>query len=120
MNLPSLSELTPHGTALMALTIGAVLLTPGPTNTLLFLAGSRDGLRRSLRLIGAEWIGYIIAIGIWCAFLALAAAVAPKAPMAARACAAVYLPGSTALRKAAFSCGSVTAIRRFSKSADHS
>jgi len=91
MNLPSISELAPHGPALMALTIGAVLLTPGPTNTLLFLAGSRDGLRRSLRLIAAEWIGYIIAIGIWCAFLALAAAVAPRAPTVARACAAIYI-----------------------------
>jgi threonine/homoserine/homoserine lactone efflux protein len=91
MHFPSLSELAPHGTALMALTIAAVLLTPGPTNTLLFLAGSRDGLRRSLRLILAEWVGYIIAIGIWCGFLALAAAVAPGAPAVARACAALYI-----------------------------
>jgi threonine/homoserine/homoserine lactone efflux protein len=94
MHFPSLSELAPHGPALMALTIGAVLLTPGPTNTLLFLAGSRDGFRRSLRLIGAEWIGYLIAIGVWCAFLALAAAVAPGAPTIARACAAIYIAWS--------------------------
>jgi threonine/homoserine/homoserine lactone efflux protein len=94
MHFPSLSELAPHGPALMALTIGAVLLTPGPTNTLLFLAGSRDGFRRSLRLIGAEWIGYLIAIGVWCAFLALAAAVAPGAPTVARACAAIYIAWS--------------------------
>lgn len=91
MNFPSLAQLAPHGTTLMALTIGAVLLTPGPTNTLLFLAGSRDGFRRSLRLIVAEWIGYMIAIGIWCAFLALAAAIAPWAPTVARACAATYI-----------------------------
>jgi threonine/homoserine/homoserine lactone efflux protein len=91
MSFPSISELAPHGAALMALTIGAVLLTPGPTNTLLFLAGSRDGLRRSLRLIGAEWVGYLIAIGIWCSFLALAAAMAPGAPTVARACAAMYI-----------------------------
>jgi threonine/homoserine/homoserine lactone efflux protein len=91
MNFPSLAQLAPHGTTLMALTIGAVLLTPGPTNTLLFLAGSRDGLRRSLRLIAAEWVGYIIAIGVWCAFLALAAAIAPWAPTVARACAATYI-----------------------------
>lgn len=91
MTFPSLSELAPHGTTFMALTIAAVLLTPGPTNTLLFLAGTRDGVRRSLRLIGAEWAGYIFAIGIWCAFLALAAAVAPGAPAVARACAAVYI-----------------------------
>lgn len=91
MNFPSISELAPHGSLFMALTIGAVLLTPGPTNTLLFLAGSRDGFRRSLRLIGAEWVGYLISIGVWCAFLALAAAVAPRAPTIARACAALYI-----------------------------
>jgi threonine/homoserine/homoserine lactone efflux protein len=91
MNFPSLAQLAPHGATLMALTIAAVLLTPGPTNTLLFLAGSRDGVRRSLRLIAAEWIGYIIAIGVWCAFLALAAALAPWAPAVARACAATYI-----------------------------
>jgi threonine/homoserine/homoserine lactone efflux protein len=91
MNFPSLAELAPHGTTLMALTIAAVLLTPGPTNTLLFLAGSRDGFRRSLRLIAAEWTGYLIAISVWCAFLALAAAIAPWAPTVARACAATYI-----------------------------
>ena len=44
------SDTAPHGTTFVALTIAAVLLTPGPTNTLLFLAGSRDGIRRSLPL----------------------------------------------------------------------
>ena len=91
MAFPSLSELAPHGTTFVALTIAAVLLTPGPTNTLLFLAGSRDGIRRSLPLIAAEWVGYLISIGVWCVFLALAAAVAPWAPPVARACAAVYI-----------------------------
>ena len=91
MAFPSLSELAPHGTTFVALTMAAVLLTPGPTNTLLFLAGSRDGIRRSLPLIAAEWVGYLISIGVWCVFLALAAAVAPWAPPVARACAAVYI-----------------------------
>lgn len=94
MAFPSLSELAPHGTTFVALTIAAVLLTPGPTNTLLFLAGSRDGIRRSLPLIAAEWVGYLISIGVWCVFLALAAAVAPWAPPVARACAAVYIAWS--------------------------
>lgn len=91
MTFPSLSELAPHGTMFVALTVAAVLLTPGPTNTLLFLAGSRDGIRRSLPLIAAEWVGYLIAIGVWCVFLALAAAMAPWAPPVARACAAAYI-----------------------------
>jgi threonine/homoserine/homoserine lactone efflux protein len=91
MIFPSLSQLEPHGATFMTLTIGAVLLTPGPTNTLLFLAGSRDGMRSAWRLIAAEWTGYLIAIGVWCAFLALAAAIAPGAPTVARGCAALYI-----------------------------
>lgn len=91
MAFPSLAELAPHGTTFMALTIAAVLLTPGPTNTLLFLAGSRHGVRRSLPLIGAEWAGYMTSLTIWCGFLAIAAQIAPAAPMVARAGAALYI-----------------------------
>lgn len=34
-----------------------LLLTPGPTNTLMMLAGYERGWRSSLRLIGAELTG---------------------------------------------------------------
>lgn len=44
---------------LAALTL---LATPGPTNTLLAMSGAAAGLRRSLRLLGAELAGYMISI----------------------------------------------------------
>lgn len=40
----------------------ALLLAPGPTNTLVALAGARGGLHRAARLIPAELLGYMTAI----------------------------------------------------------
>lgn len=45
--------------------IATLLLTPGPTNTLLATAGIRAGLRRSWGLIPAECLGYGIATTAW-------------------------------------------------------
>ena len=42
-----------------------ILLTPGPTNTLLASSGIQTGMKRSLKLIPAEVIGYFIAITAW-------------------------------------------------------
>lgn len=46
----------------LALATLALLLTPGPTNTLLFLAGSERGLPGALRLIPAELSGYLATV----------------------------------------------------------
>jgi threonine/homoserine/homoserine lactone efflux protein len=45
--------------------VGTLLLTPGPTNTLLAMAGAQQGLRRSWPLIPAEALGYVLAISVW-------------------------------------------------------
>lgn len=45
-----------------ALAVLLLLLTPGPTNTLLAVSGAARGLKASLPLIGAELAGYLTAI----------------------------------------------------------
>lgn len=45
--------------------IATILLTPGPTNTLLATAGIRAGLRQSWGLIPAECLGYLVATTVW-------------------------------------------------------
>ncbi len=40
----------------------ALLLTPGPTNTLLFTAGLAEGPRSAFRLLGAELLAYLCAV----------------------------------------------------------
>ncbi|TXJ09054.1 MAG: LysE family translocator [Acinetobacter sp.] len=42
-----------------------ILLTPGPTNTLLAASGIQIGIQKSLKLIPAEVLGYVIAISVW-------------------------------------------------------
>ncbi|QRX82701.1 LysE family translocator [Glaciimonas sp. PAMC28666] len=53
-----------------ALSTAVILLTPGPTNTLLAAAGLQRGTKAALPLIACELLGYLIAISVWGAVLA--------------------------------------------------
>jgi threonine/homoserine/homoserine lactone efflux protein len=77
--------------ALLAVGIVAVLITPGPTNTLLASAGLRQGVRRSLPLIAAELAGYLVAISVWGRFLAQAAHALPWLSVLLRVAAGTYI-----------------------------
>lgn len=59
----------------LALAILALLLTPGPTNTLIFLSGAERGLARTLRLIPVELGAYLASV---LPLLALAHLAAPQ------------------------------------------
>ena len=47
-----------------ALAVLAVLATPGPTNTLMAVAGATEGVSRGLKLIPAEVAGYVTSISL--------------------------------------------------------
>jgi threonine/homoserine/homoserine lactone efflux protein len=49
-------------TAELALATAALLATPGPTNTLVLIAGAERGLWRALRLIPADLAGYFLTV----------------------------------------------------------
>ena len=58
---------------LFVLGVAIVLITPGPTNTLLAAAGLWQGVRRAARLAWAELVGYVVSISAWGGFLVHAA-----------------------------------------------
>jgi len=68
-----------------------VLLTPGPTNTLLAAAGLEQGLRGALPLIAFELAGYLIAISIWGLFLTSMEQYYPWLSVAVRIACSCYL-----------------------------
>lgn len=68
-----------------------ILLTPGPTNTLLASSGIQVGLRRSLKLIPAESLGYFIAITAWGLLIGKTASVLPFLPSVLKLMSAAYI-----------------------------
>lgn len=48
--------------ASLTLALMALLLTPGPTNTLMLLAGAERGILRALRLVGVEIAAYLAVV----------------------------------------------------------
>ena len=72
------------------LTSAAILLTPGPTNTILAASGAAMGLRQAKLLPLAEALGYALAIGFFLSVASLLRDV-PQALPAMKAMAAVWL-----------------------------
>lgn len=69
----------------------ALLLTPGPTNTLLAVGGASAGFRRSLPLILAEASGYLLTITPLVTFAGPYLAAHPLAASAIKLCSAVWV-----------------------------
>jgi threonine/homoserine/homoserine lactone efflux protein len=74
-----------------ALSVAAVLLTPGPTNTILAAAGLGQGTRAAAPLILFELLGYLVGISAWSVFLASAQHHYPWMGVAVRAASSSYL-----------------------------
>lgn len=68
-----------------------LLLTPGPTNTLLAVAGASSGFRRSLPLIGAEAGGYLLTITPLVTFAGPYLAAHPLAASVIKLCSALWV-----------------------------
>ena len=68
-----------------------ILLTPGPTNTLLASSGIETGVKKSLKLIPAEVVGYFIAISAWGVLIDSIAESLPILPPILKLFSAVYI-----------------------------
>ncbi len=77
--------------ASLMLAITLLLLTPGPTNTLLAIGGASAGFRRSLPLILAENLGYLVTIVPLVAFAGPFLADHPIAASVLKLCSAAWV-----------------------------
>jgi threonine/homoserine/homoserine lactone efflux protein len=73
------------------LVVATILLTPGPTNTLLAASGIQQGFRASLPLIPAEAAGYLCAIVCWGVLLSQISVTYPMLPVVLKLLSAVYI-----------------------------
>ena len=73
------------------LAVATLLLMPGPTNTLLAMAGAARGIRRAFPLLAAELAGYLIAIVTVRLLLAPLLASVPAVGVALKIAMALYL-----------------------------
>lgn len=71
--------------------VATILITPGPTNTLLAASGVQMGIFRSLLLIPAELLGYWYAISFWGLFLNFADNTWPALPRVMQFLSAGYM-----------------------------
>ncbi len=75
----------------LTLAILALLMTPGPTNSLVLLAGAERGLAGALRLVPAELAGYLLTVLPLALFGAAVLADLPALRMAVTLAAAVWV-----------------------------
>lgn len=68
-----------------------ILLTPGPTNTLLASSGIQVGVRKSFRLIPAEAFGYLISITLWGFLIGKVSTHLPLLPVILKLFSAAYI-----------------------------
>ena len=68
-----------------------ILFTPGPTNTLLASSGVQVGVRKSLLLIPAEALGYIVAITAWGMLIGKVSTALPLLPTLLKLMSAGYI-----------------------------
>ncbi|MFG1298492.1 hypothetical protein V5F49_01730 [Xanthobacter sp. V3C-3] len=105
------------GTLAFLVAIWALLLTPGPTNTLLALSGASSGLARSVRLMPAEIAAYLLVTVplavLGTEFLAREPLVASAVKLAAAAWVAFLAVGLWRIRTTEAAGGAVTARRVF-------
>lgn len=71
--------------------VATILLTPGPTNTLLASSGIQVGIRKSLNLIPAEALGYLISISVWGLMIGTVAKQFPTVPIILKLFSAGYI-----------------------------
>jgi len=77
--------------ALFVVAAVSLLVTPGPTNTLLATSGASAGVRRSAHLLVAELGGYLLAIALLRALLGPMIAATPMLGEVLRMAATIYL-----------------------------
>ncbi|KQQ69505.1 LysE family translocator [Acinetobacter sp. Leaf130] len=71
--------------------VATILLTPGPTNTLLASSGVQVGLRKSVKLIPAEVLGYVISISAWGMLIGKVSTTLPLLPPILKLLSAFYI-----------------------------
>lgn len=73
------------------LAVLALLITPGPTNTLMAAAGAQRGVLLALPLLTGEVGGYLIAVTLWTELVGVALVTHPWVPAVAKLAAAAFL-----------------------------